>query len=259
VYYELQGSGPPIVLIHEAIADSRMWEPQWSSFAVRYRLLRLDLAGFGRTPIERLPVTHARDVAGLLDELEISAAGVVGASLGGRVALELAVARPDLVQALVLVDAGLPGFDWSETVRAYGAAEDAAVSAGDLAAATEVNLRMWVDGPRRTAGDVDPAVRAAVAEMQRAALELQVPHWEQLDEKLLVPDVAERLHEVGAPTLVLVGEEDVDDMQLLAQRFAAEIPRAQLAKIPGAAHVPSLEQPAAFDELVLGFLADNLG
>jgi pimeloyl-ACP methyl ester carboxylesterase len=79
VYYELQGSGPPIVLIHEAIADSRMWEPQWSSFAVRYRLLRLDMAGFGRTPIERLPVTHARDVAGLLDELEVSAAGVVGA------------------------------------------------------------------------------------------------------------------------------------------------------------------------------------
>ena len=259
MYYELQGSGPPIVLIHEAIADSRMWEPQWSSFAVRYRLLRLDLAGFGRTPIERLPVTHARDVEGLLDELEISAAGVVGASLGGRVALELAVARPDLVQALVLVDAGLPGFDWSETVRAYSAAEDAAVSAGDLAAATEVNLRIWVDGPRRTAEDVDPGVRAAVAEMQRAALELQVPHWDELDEDLLVPYVAERLHEVEAPTLVLVGEEDVDDMQLLAQRFAAEIPRARLAKIPGAAHVPSLEQPAAFDELVLGFLADNLG
>ena len=259
MYYELQGSGPPIVLIHEAIADSRMWEPQWSSFAVRYRLLRLDLAGFGRTPIESLPVTHARDVAGLMDELEISAAGVVGASLGGRVAIELAVARPDLVRALVLVDAGLPGFDWSEAVRAYGAAEDAAVSAGDLAAATEINLRMWVDGPRRTAEDVDPGVRAAVAEMQRAALELQAPHWELLDEDLLVPDVAERLDEVEAPTLVLVGEEDVEDMHLLAQRFSAEIPRARLAKIPGAAHVPSLEQPAVFDELVHGFLADNLG
>src|SRR5438093_12360051 len=130
VSYELRGSGAPIVFVHAAIADSRMWEPQWTSFAGRHRLLRFDLAGFGRTPIERLPLTHAQDVVHLLDELEISAAAVVGASLGGRVALEVAVARPDLVRALVLVDAGLPGVDWSEAVRAYGAAEDEAVARG---------------------------------------------------------------------------------------------------------------------------------
>jgi pimeloyl-ACP methyl ester carboxylesterase len=259
VYHELQGSGPPIVFIHAGIADSGMWEPQWASFAGRYRLLRLDLAGFGRTPIERLPVTPARDVVGLLDELGISAAGVVGASLGGRVALEVAVARPDLVRALVLVDAGLPGVEWSEAVRSYGAAEDEAVTRGDLAAATELNLRMWVDGPGRAVADVDPAVRSAVAEMQRRALELHAPYWESHVEELLVPDVAERLDEVQAPTLVLVGEEDVDDMQVLAKRFAAEIPRARLATIPGAGHVPSIEQPAAFDARVLPFLADELG
>jgi 3-oxoadipate enol-lactonase len=259
VYYEVRGSGPPIVFLHAAIADSRMWEPQWTSFAAGHRLLRLDLAGFGRTPIERLPLTHARDVVGLLDGLEISAAGVVGASLGGRVALEVAVARPDLVRALVLVDSGLPGVEWSAAVRAYGAAEDEAVTRGDLAAATEINLRMWVDGPRRAAADVDPGVRAAVAEMLGRALELQAPYWERLKEELLVPDVAERLPEVRAPTLVLVGEEDVDDMQALARKFAAGIPGARLATIPGAAHAPSLEQPAAFDGLVLEFLAGALG
>ena len=236
-----------------------MWKPQWSSFAVQHRLLRLDLAGFGRSPIETLPITHAQDVVRLLDELEISAAGVVGASVGGRVALELAVARPDLVAALVLVDAGLPGFGWSEAVRAYGVAEDEAVSLGDLEAATEINLRMWVDGPLRAAVDVDPGVRAAVAEMQRRALELQAPHWEHLAEDLLVPDLADRLDDVQAPTLVIVGEEDVDDMQVLAKRLANEIPRSKLAAIPGAAHVPSLEQPAAFDQLVLEFLAEALG
>jgi 3-oxoadipate enol-lactonase len=259
LHYELTGSGPPVVLVHEAIADSRMWEPQWASFAGRYRLLRMDLAGFGRTPIETLPVTHARDVIALLDELGVSAAGVVGASLGGRVALELAVARPDLVRALVLVDAGLPGVDWSEAVRAYGAAEDEAVARGDLDAATDLNLRMWVDGPRRSSADVDPAVRAAVAQMVRRALELHAPVWEQLVEDLLVADVAERLDEVRAATLVVVGEEDVDDMQVIAQRLAAEIPEARLATIPGAAHVPSLEQPAAFDACVLAFLASALG
>jgi 3-oxoadipate enol-lactonase len=233
-------------------------EPQWTSFAGRHRLLRLDLAGFGRTPIETLPLTHARDVACLLDELGISAAGLVGASMGGRVALELAVARPDLVRAVVLVDAGLPGVEWSDVVRAYGAAEDEAVARGDLPAATEINLSMWVDGPRRAAEDVDPGVRAAVAEMQRRVLDLQAPYWERLAEDLLVPDIAERLAELQAPTLVLVGAEDVDDMRALAERFAAGIPQARLATIPGVAHLPSLEQPATFAKLVLQFFADTL-
>ena len=106
--------------------------------------------------------------------------------------------------------------------------------------------------------DVDPGVRAKVGEMQRNALELQAPYWETLDEDMLVPEIAERLGEVEAPTLVLVGEEDVDDMQRLAELFARAIPEARLASIPGAAHIPSLEQPAAFDELVLGFLAETL-
>jgi 3-oxoadipate enol-lactonase len=255
LYRELTGAGTPVVFIHEAIADSRMWEPQWTSFAADHQLLRFDLHGFGRSPIETLPLAHARDVIGLLDELGISSAAVVAASLGGRVALEVAVARPDLVRALVLEDAGLPDFDWSDDVRAYGAAEDEAVSRGDLEAATEINLRMWVDGPRRAASDVDPGVRAAVGEMVRRALDLQVPHWAELDEDLLVPDVASRLNEVQVPALVIVGDEDIDDMQTLADRLATEIPRAQLANIAGAAHVPNMEQPAVFDELVREFLA----
>jgi 3-oxoadipate enol-lactonase len=259
LYHELKGSGQVVVFLHEGIADSRMWEPQWTSFAARYRLLRCDLAGFGRTPIERLPVTHAQDVVSLLDGLDVSSATIVGASLGGRVALEVAVARPDLVRALVLEDAGLPGVDWSEAVLAYGAAEDEAVARGDLEAATEINVRMWVDGPRRTAADVDPHMRAAVAEMQRQALELQAPCWERFEEDLLVPDIADRLGEVQAPTLVLVGEEDIEDMHALAETLATGIPRAQLVTISGAAHMPNLEQPTVFDELVLAFLRGVLG
>jgi pimeloyl-ACP methyl ester carboxylesterase len=259
VHHEQTGSGFPVLFVHEAIADSRMWEPQWRSFAGSYRLLRVDLAGFGRTPIERLPLTHASDVLALLDELGIEEAAVVGGSMGGRISLELAVARPDLVKALVLMDSGLPsGIEWSEGMREQWAAEDAAVARGDFDAAVEITLRMWVDGPRRQPSDVDPRVRAAVAEMQRRALELQAPHWEDGDEDLLVPDVADRLGEVRAPTLVIVGEEDYDELQTIGRRLAAEIPDARLETIPGAAHIPSLERPELFDPLVLDFLANAL-
>jgi 3-oxoadipate enol-lactonase len=200
----------------------------------------------------------AREVASLLDKLDVSDAGLVGASLGGRIALELTIARPDLVAALVLAGAGLPGHDWSPEVRAYGEAEDAAVVRGDLDEATEVNLRTWVDGPRRSPGDVDRGVRGAIGEMQRAALELQAPVWDELDHAQLVPDLADRLGDVTAPTLVLVGEEDVPDIHSIANRLAASIPGARSATIPGAAHVPNLERPGEFDALVLPFLAEVL-
>jgi 3-oxoadipate enol-lactonase len=251
------GDGPPVVFLHEGIVDSRVWDPQWSSFE-RFRRIRFDLRGYGRSPIGSLPLSHARDVAELLDGLGVSGAALVGGSLGGRVSLELAVARPDLVSALVLVGSGLPSHEWSAEVQTYAQAEDEAVGRDDLDAATEVNLRVWVDGPRRAPGDVDPAFREAARVMLRQAFELQAPVWAELDEDLLVSDLAEHLGEIRVPTLVLVGEEDVGDIHEIAGRLLAEIPGAWRATISGAAHVPSLERPAEFDALVLGFLAEVL-
>jgi pimeloyl-ACP methyl ester carboxylesterase len=255
LFHEVVGEGHDVVFVHPGIADSRVWDPQWASFE-GYRRIRLDLRGFGRSPAGSPPLSLARDVVSLLDELGVSQAAVVGTSLGGRVALELAVARPDLVAALVLAGSGLPNHTWSATVQAYGQAEHEAVTRGDLDEATELALRMWVDGPGRSPADVDPAVREAVRTMQRRALELQAPLWEELDEEPLVEDLAARLGEINAPTLVLVGEHDVEDMHAIAARLAAAVPGARSATVGGAAHVPNLEQPAAFDALVLGFLAE---
>jgi 3-oxoadipate enol-lactonase len=258
LHHEVEGSGPTVVFVHEAIVDSRVWDPQWSSFEA-YRRVRFDLRGFGRSPVGAVPLTHARDVAELLDELEISGAALVAGSMGSRVALEVAIDRPDLVGALVLVGGGLPEMDWSEEVRAYWQAEDEAVLRGDLDEATEVNLRMWVDGLGRKPADVDPGVREAVRMMQRHALELQAPFWEQLSEERLVEDIGGRLSEVRVPTLVIVGEEDVADLHAVAERLVLEIPGARPATIPRTAHVPHLERPADFDALVLGFLSDVFG
>lgn len=255
LYHEVEGDGPAVVFVHEGIVDSRVWDPQWASFE-GYRRVRLDLRGFGRSPVGKLPLGHARDVIELLDALGVSGAALVAGSLGGRVALEVALERPDLVGALVLVGGGLPGVQWAEEIKAYGQAEGEAVRRGDLDLATELNLRMWVDGPRRAPADVDPEVREAVRAMQRQALELQAPVWAELDEEPLVADVGGRLGEIRAPALVLVGEEDVPDIHGIAARLAGAIPGARSATIPRAAHVPHLERPADFDALVLPFLAE---
>jgi len=253
VFSEVAGEGPAVALLHEGICDSRMWDDQWGRWADSYRLLRLDLRGFGRSPLPPEPYSHARDVIEALEQHGIDQAALVAVSLGGRVALEVALARPELVSALVLVAPGMPGHEWSDELRAQWAEEEAAFEAGDLDKAVEVSLRTWVDGPRRRPEDVDPAVRARVGEMQRQAYELQ---REWVDEDLLVPDLAQRLGEVGVPTLVLVGEEDQPDMQAIAERLERELPNARRETIAATAHVPSMERPQEFDALVLPFLAE---
>ncbi|HEY8844286.1 MAG TPA: alpha/beta fold hydrolase [Gaiellaceae bacterium] len=243
-----------MVLIHAGICDSRMWDPQWETFRPSHRVLRYDMRGFGRSPVGPDSYSNAGDLIDLLEQQGVAKASLVGVSMGGRVALEVAIARPELVDALVLVGAGFPGHDWSAEMNAADEAEMAALKRGDLDAAVEVALRTWVDGPRRRPEDVDSDVRARVAEMQRRAYELQLPVWETAEEEPLVGDLSERVGEVDAPTLVLVGEEDVRDMHEIAGRLERELPNARRASIANTAHVPSMERPREFDQLVLPFL-----
>lgn len=254
LHYEITGTGPPVVLVHEGIADSRMWEPQWRSFSDTHQVVRYDLRGFGRSPIGPSRFSHARDLSELLEQLALGPAAVVGGSLGARVALEVAVARPDLVSALVLLGATFPGYEWSEETRAGWMEEEAALERGDLDAAVEVNLRMWVDGPSRAPGEVDPEVRGRVAEMQRRAFELQLPVGDEAEEEPLVRDLGERLSEVAVPALLVVGDADRPEMLDSAGRLVAALPNARQATIRGAAHVANLERPDVFDRLVLDFL-----
>jgi len=243
------------VLIHEGICDSRMWDPQWETFTRAHRVMRYDQRGFGRSTLEPGgPYSDGRDLVELIEQHGLESASLVGVSVGGRIALEVAVARPELVDALVLVGSGLPGHDWSDDMSAADAEEEAALERGDLDAAVEVTLRTWVDGPRRSPDQVDPSVRAKVAEMQQRAYELQVPVLDAIEEELLVDDLSERLGDVTASTLIVVGEEDVPDIHEIADRLEREIPDTRRASIAGAAHVPSMERPREFDELVLGFI-----
>jgi pimeloyl-ACP methyl ester carboxylesterase len=255
LYAEVAGEGPAVVLVHEGICDSRMWDREWQEWSPEFRLLRVDLRGFGNSPLGSGAFAQARDLIEAIEAHGIERAALVGVSLGGRVAIEVALARPELVSALVLVAPGLPGHEWSQEMRDAWAEEETAFEAGDLDAAVEASLRTWVDGPRRRPEDVDPQVRARVGEMQRRAYELAVGVEDE--EELLVDDLLQRLGEIQVPTLVLVGEEDQPDMHAIAERLEREIPGARRATIADAAHVPSMERPREFDELVLPFLREN--
>jgi 3-oxoadipate enol-lactonase len=256
VWHDVHGEGAPVVLLHAGVSDSRLWEPQLRSFSQSRSVLRVDLPGFGNSPIETNPVSNRGAIREAMDAESIGRAALIGVSLGGNTALELALESPERASALVLVGAGLPDHEWSEEVTSFFAAEEEALERGDFDAAVGANLRMWVAGPRRSLDDIDPAMRELVGEMQRQAFEQQKGHDDVRDLRL-DPPASERLGEVKVPTLVLTGDEDVADIHLVADRLAAGIPGAERATIAGAAHLPNLERPEEFDRIVLGFLAKH--
>jgi pimeloyl-ACP methyl ester carboxylesterase len=257
IAFDDEGSGPPVALVHAGVADRRMWADLAATLANAHRVIRHDVRGVG----ESLPPTgawsHHTDLIGLLDELLVTRAHVVGASMGAGIAVEAALARPEAVASLVLVAPGGALFDGPPaSFRPIWAAEVEALDRGDLDAAVEINLRAWVDGPARSPDVVDPEVRAFVGRMQREAFEL--PEWdpEQAPEHELAPPAAARLRELGCPIFVVVGDADDPAILLVAERIAAEAPRARLAVLPGVGHMLSLEQPGLFAELLSVFLDD---
>jgi 3-oxoadipate enol-lactonase len=253
--YDVDGEGPAVILIHEGIADRRMWEPQIGPFTgAGYRVVRYDLRGYGDSELSSGPFSNTGDLEGLLDHLGIERASLVGVSYGGRIALEFAILHPERVEALVLVGAGLRDADWSDEIKRFGEEEDRLLEAGDVEGATELNLRIWVDGPSRGRDEVDPAVRERVREMQRRAFELQLPVPDAGPDSPFDPPATARLDEVRAPTLVLVGELDQPDILRIADQLADGISGARKAVMAGTAHVPSMEKPEEFNELVLEFL-----
>jgi pimeloyl-ACP methyl ester carboxylesterase len=254
LYLEQAGEGSPVVLLHEGIGDSRMWEPQWARYADRFRVVRFDMRGFGQSPPAVGTFSLSGDLVELLDGLELGPAALVGMSLGGSVAMEATIARPDLVSRLVLVGPGLRGFEMHDETKAGWAEEEAALERGDVDEAVEINLRMWVDGPSRSADRVDPELRRKIGEMQRRAIEIWREAGEEGDHQPLVENWGERLGEISVPTLILVGELDRPEMHEIADRLEAEIPDTRRETIAGTAHVPNMERPEEFDRLVLEFL-----
>ncbi len=248
--------GPVVVLLHAAVADRRMWDPIWSALTAEHEVVRVDLRGFGEsTERPAGPLSPVDDVLATLDRLGVQRCHLVGASYGAGVAVEVALTRPDLVASLVLVAPGgsLIG-EVTPDLRAFWDAERAALEAGDVEAAVAANVRGWVDGPRRGEDVVDPSVRALVAHMQRLAFDLTAD-WDDVAEAEPDPSPLDRLEEIKAPTLVLVGGEDISAIQLAADRVSAAIAHASRVDWDDVAHLPSMERPAEFVSLLSSWLA----
>lgn len=251
LWYEEAGSGPALVMLHGHLIDSGQWDSQIAAFAPEFRVVRYDARGFGRSdkPVESF--AFFEDLRTLLRLLEIERACLMGCSGGGATIIDLALAHPEMVGALVLVDSGLFRHPFAEQPPPKLVELRAAWERGDLDRAVELALQIWTDGERRRPEQVEAQARERTREMM--ARQFGRPPV-TAEARTLDPPAITRLEEIRAPALVILGGEDFAPAHDIAEALATRIPGARKVIIPDAGHHPNLEHPELFNETVLEFL-----
>jgi 3-oxoadipate enol-lactonase len=254
IYFEVDGEGQPLLLIHGGLGSLRMWDRQVPAFSERYRVIRYDTRGFGRTKTDDVAFVDLDDAVGVLDHVEARSAYVVGQSRGASIALDLTIARPERVDALVSVAGGIGGYEAQrppDVIAAFDEMEHL-WDAQAWNALAELETRMWVDGWGQPQGRIDAELRRTVVGWIEANYRAEKVEGKP---QALDPPAAERLDEVRVPTMVMIGEVDEAGGVEAERHLAASVGGAQVVAFPGVAHMIHLEEPDRFNQLILEFLA----
>ncbi len=252
LYWQVKGEGRAVLFIHAGVADSRMWRDQMD--LAGFRCVVFDQRGFGQTPWVSGSYADWRDALEVLDHLQIESAVVVGCSLGGGIAMHLALSVPERVDGLVLIGAAARGWEpkdgWTEIPEVDEA--EAASAAGDVERVLELEAAIWLAGLGRSLDDIDPSLVKLFIEMDRIPAVTEVErnrHVESFD-----PPTNESLDEINAPTLIMVGAYDLAEMLESARYLAVRLSDQPAIVVEDAAHLPSLEQPDRVNKALLAFL-----
>jgi pimeloyl-ACP methyl ester carboxylesterase len=247
IVYRRVGEGPPLLFVHGAAGDSRMWQPQLAALSDEFTVVAWDEPGAGRSsdvPAGFGLAEYASCLAAVVESLELGPAHIAGISWGGTVALELYSHHPGLVATLIMVDtyAG-----WKGSLPADELAARVAGAQEMLAApAEEFDPTL----PGLFAGD-PPAefislLEEVAADVRPASMRVALAVMAEADVRDLLPHIA-------VPTLLVWGELDVRSPLRVARQFEQAIPDAELVVIPGAGHVSNLERPDQFNDAVREF------
>lgn len=248
LHYELQGDGFPVVLLHGGLLDLRVWDGQVGPLARHFTLLRYDLRGFGKTEAPAGPYAPYEELAALLDRFSMDRVHVIGHSLGGRIALDFALAWPERVSCLVLVAPGINGAPPSPEEYAWYATIVGSGKGLEPRAIAEA----WLGSDYLAAAMARPELAPVVRQWALDNLGGLKPGANS--PRALEPAAYGRLEELRMPTLVVVGDRDNPAMRRNAEALARRVPAPTLVTLPGVGHLPHLERPADFNRAVLDYL-----
>jgi pimeloyl-ACP methyl ester carboxylesterase len=250
IYYQAEGSGPPVILLHSGFSHLGMWEETVPALAGR-RVIRFDARGHGRTPLGKKPVLGADDLRAVMDALSIDRADLIGSSMGGSVAIDLALIAPERVGRIILAGSapigGVPARpeEMQSTLDIF-----AAMSSGGAGAAAET----WAHHPMNAAAS--PAVRRRLGKLAlQSPGVLSVGGFSNFPVTFLQPFAMTRLSQIRHPVLLIIGTRDLPSLRANAKYAAAHLPDARLVEFEEAGHFPSLEEPGRFNQLVVQFLS----
>ena len=244
--YEVEGVGDAVVLLHSAVCDLRQWDPQWAGLTSRFRTVRIDLSGFGKSPYIGAEGEDAGEVLAVFDELEITSATLIGSSHGGRVAQECATRAPERIKKMILICAATNDFPASPAVIEYGKKEELLVEAGKFDEATTLNVETWV-GP-----EASKETRSKVWEMQRNSFDLDSKNPTHRRLRVLIEPA-----KITCPTVIITGSHDFDLFDKIGDHLSSLLPNSTRLKLDWAGHLPNLERPAEFEELLISLIINE--
>jgi len=245
IAYDVQGSGPFLVLLTGSNLDRRMWNREAEWLSKTYTVVRYDLRAHGESDTATTEFTHLNDLAGVLDALKIEKATLIGLSAGAFIALDAALDLPNRVERIVLAGPGVSGYT-GKNPPSFPPEMFAAIQAKEYRKVSEILLKSPVFA---VAPESQPLVRQMVTEnerlwtVDRALMKLQPPTYGRLDQ-------------VKVPTLVIVGENDIYQRDH-AEVIAAKVPGARLVVVPGGTHIVNMSSPKEFEAAVRAFLASR--
>jgi len=249
LYYEECGTGSQtVVLIHDGVVNSAVWDEVWPEFCKHFHAIRYDRRGYGRSPAATTWYSETDDLALLLRHLKTSRAVLVGSSHGGEISIDFALAHPETIQQLVLVGAVVSGMPYSQHFLDRGRHAFELLEKGDV----KGSISEWSQDTYLIAPGND-AARKRLLDLLSANPQ-DMGHADYL---LRNKPALPRLHEIHVPTLILVGDADIPDVHAHAGAIEAGIPNARRVVIAGVGHIMYLEKPAEFSKRVISFIERN--
>lgn len=251
----VDGSGPPVVLVHAGIVDLRSWDPLVPYLVeAGYRVIRYDTRGFGASTTADIDYSNRADLRAILDHYLIERAVLVGNSRCAMISLDVIIESPERVAAFVWVGGGIGGYDAEPTAEelALFTRMEAAEEALDGETVAELDVQVWVDGVGESADRVPAEIREVVRAMDRPLYE----HDRVMGRPIPAATVAnDHLGTIDIPVLAVVGALDTSTTRSAAKRLAATVEGARLVVLPHVAHLIGMEAPERLAALIEEFLA----
>jgi pimeloyl-ACP methyl ester carboxylesterase len=248
---DVVGSGDPVVFLHAAVCDTRMWRAQLDG--VGAKAIAYDRRGVGVTRAEKEDYSAVADLLAVIDAVADGAPAIlVGCSQGGRIAIDTALRHPSHVRALVLIAPSVPNAPepiYPPDIKRVMVRLQEAEAAGDLDRVNAIKAHLWLDGPLQSEGRVAGEARRLFLDMNAVA-QRSPPAGTNID----VAPAFSRLREIAVPSLVIQGDHDFPHIQERSRQIATMMPNGSFHALTGTAHLPSLERPAEVTGLLVEFI-----